>query len=232
MKAILSYGTYFNQGKNYQIKFIYNNEAEAKFITSYLKPFVTRKVIKPIYNNQKYIDKTNINEEILIPFISMLINIYNCNIRIGNQEYNSFNLSTIQDAIDKLHLNATLNKGDFLVLEDTYYLTFNYGNEEQKEELLYYFNCILNYPDIYPVSINKFGKLTSKNNGPIIGTNIPEEKLPEILKIFIEKYDMIINIGNTRLKNSFDLDCYNKAIAQINQKEKPKILKKKIQGAR
>ena len=76
MKAILTYQT------KYQIKYIYDNEFEAQNFTTYLTPFKKRNVIKAHFReiptkrtNQetiKIIEITDINESIIVPFISML----------------------------------------------------------------------------------------------------------------------------------------------------------------
>lgn len=248
MKAILSYENYYSYGKKYQVKFIYDNESEAEKFTSYvvkfiyenelesqkmtsnLKPFEEKELIIPYYTKlidkkekQKttnVIERTNIPKAFLIPFITMLISIKNCKIIIGKDEITSFDINTIQESIDKLHINGTLNKGEFFNLGDTYYITFRYATTEQKDELSYYFNCKLNYNEtngMYPIAIDRSGCLTNKNNGTIIGTNIPKSKLSEFIKVFIEEYNMIITIGNEKLKEEFNEEKFNNALTTLSE---------------
>ena len=136
----------------------------------------------------------------------MLISINKCNVNINGKEFTSFNQLDIEKAINSLHINATINKEENLTLEDTYYITFKYANEKQKEEITYFFNCKINYNknnEVYPITIDKNKCLTDKNNGTIIATNIPQANLKEIIKNFIEIYDIIINIDNEQLKDFF-----------------------------
>ena len=250
MKAILSYENYYSYGKKYQVKFIYENELEAKYIIqyitkfiyenesetkriiSYLKPSKEKNLIMPYYSkiitkNKKtinIIEKTNIPKELLISFITMLISINNCKVIIDNKELIDFNINNINDSIDNLHINANLNKGDFFNLGNTYYMTFKYANDDQENELSYYFNCKLNYNEsngIYPIAIDKFGNLTNKNNGTIRWANIPKDKLSSFIKTFIEEYNMIITIGNKKIKDEFNEEKLNEALSIFN-KEKEK----------
>lgn len=242
MKAILNYKNYFNQGKQYHLNFIYDNEFEAQKMTSHLKLFQAKKIIEPHYikikskkndNILNIINSTNIHKDILIPFISMLMTNNNVKIIIENEQFNSFNLEIIQQAIDNLHINATINKGNFFSLGDTYYITFKYSNEEQKDEISYYFNCKYNYDEIQDfliIALDKFGKITNKNNGTIISTNIPKEKISIFIKDLIEKYDAIITIGNKKLKEHFDETTLLKALSTIDGEELGRSRTRKKQG--
>ena len=241
MKAILSYGNYFSYGKDYQVKFIYENELEAQNITSILKQFEAKKLINPYYTKFitkrsdhraiTVINKTNIPKDILLPFISMLITINNVNLTIGNKEFNTFNADNVLEAIDNLHINGILNKGEFFTMGYTYYISFRYASEDQKDELLYYFNCKSNN-DIYPIAIDKLGNITTKNNGTIICANVPKGMLNNIIKDFIEKYNMIITIGNHKLKDNFNEEELEKALCAIEVEERVKRRTRIKQGTR
>lgn len=240
MKAILSYGKYFSCGKDYQIHFIYDNELEAQNISTILKKFKENKLITPYYtkyiskNNQKtftVINKTNVPKEILLPFISMLITINKINLTIGGIIFNTFNIEKISQAIDNLHINGILNKGNFFSLEDTYYISFRYSSEKQKDELLYYFNFNTNN-NIHPIIIDKLGNITSKNNGTVVCTNIPTENLNNIIKEFIEKYNMVIIIGNIKLKDKYNEEELNTALNTLTNESNIKKRTKVKQDAK
>ena len=108
MKAILTYK------ENYQINYIYQNEFEAESYTTYLLPFKKRKIIKASYKeiptkrtNKEtisIIEKTIIPENILIPFISMLISINKSTFIINQKEYTSFNINQIQNEINNINI--------------------------------------------------------------------------------------------------------------------------------
>lgn len=216
MKAIISHGYYFNYGKQYQVKFIYENELEAKKLSSYIESIKDDNEINPY--NGKYINEetnspieairgTNIKKDKLLPFINTLINNFNARVIIREQEFTNFNLEEINEAIDKLHINAIIYKGNYFDIDDTYYVTFNYATEEQKREINYDFNYRFKSiiggeykPGIYklfPFYIDEHSNITIKNTRTIGGTNIPTELLPFLIKIFIENYNMIITIDDS-----------------------------------
>lgn len=104
MKAILTYNN------KYQITYIYDNEFEAINFTTYLTPFIKRKIIKVSYNeikttlnNINIIKKTDINENIIIPFISLLITIKNIPVIINKKEFTSFNINEIENELNNIN---------------------------------------------------------------------------------------------------------------------------------
>ena len=216
MKAIISHGYYFNHGKQYQVKFIYENELEVKSILSYIESIKTNSKINPYigkYQSTKtklpieVITGTNLTKELLLPFINTLITKYDTKVIIREKEFNTFNQEEISEAIDKLHINATICKGNYFNFKDSYYVTFNYATDEQRNEINYDFNYrlknilgsdnISESYNIFPFYIDELGNITTKNTGIIGGTNIPTELLPFLIKRFTENYDMIINIDNS-----------------------------------
>lgn len=216
MKAIISHGYYFNYGKQYQVKFIYENEQETNTISSYIESIKDEHKMNPY--NEKYINKenktamdvikgTNIPKELLLPFINTLIKKFNSKIIIKNKNFTNFNTEEIEEAIDKLHINAIIGKGNYFDIDDTYYVIFNYATDEQKREINYDFNYRFKSiiggeykPGIYklfPFYIDDRGNITIKNTNTIGGTNIPTELLPLLIKTFIEDYNMIITIDDS-----------------------------------
>ena len=107
MKAILTYK------EKYQINYIYDNEFEAINFTTYLFPYKKRNLIKPYYteiNPKKIkketiniIEKTDINESIIIPFISLLISINNIPVIINEKQFTSFNIIEIETELNNLN---------------------------------------------------------------------------------------------------------------------------------
>lgn len=107
MKAILTYN------EKYQIKYIYDNEFEAEYFTTYLTTFKKRNLIKAYYTeiNSKrtnketirIIEKTDIIESIIIPFISLLISINNIPVIINETEFTSFNITKIETELYNLN---------------------------------------------------------------------------------------------------------------------------------
>ena len=55
-----------------------------------------------------------------------------------------------------------------------------------------------------PFLVDKNGNLTLKSSRIIGGTNIPQDMLLPILKIFVEKYNAILTIGDKQFKNGID----------------------------
>lgn len=247
MKAIISHGYYFNYGKQYQVKFIYENELEANELSSYIESIKDESNMNPY--NGKYtsvntelpidvITGTNIEKDLLLPFISTLINDFNTKVIIREQEFSTFSKTEIEEAIDKLHINATIGKGNYFNFSNTYYVTFNYATDEQRNEINYDFNyrlrdiigsdCISESYNIFPFYVDEFGKLTNKNTGIIGGTNIPTELLPFFIKRFIENYDMIINIDESIYNSKENSSNIIKSLTTIKQ---AKIKTRKKQGS-
>lgn len=234
MKAILSYGNYLNFGKQYQVKFVYENELEVKTIEELIKKIKEMYPINPIYEKQEELKNTNIinmsniPKDILLPFISMLILLKNTKVIIGNEEFTNFDLNTIENAIDKLHINIFLFKGNYFELENKYYIIFKYANAEQSNEISYeFFNRLypINIENVnriqkdeeymIPFLIDKNGNLTLTSSRIIGGTNIPDDMLLPILKIFVEKYDAILTIGNEKLKNTINEEKFKNSLRTI-----------------
>lgn len=231
MQAIISYGNYFNHGKHYQVRFVYENEVEAQAITSRIKnvekdlsiiPHYTKYIKESVSHPLEIIEKTNIPKELLLPFISNLIKEYQAKIIIREQEFTTFDPYTIQESIDRLHINVILNKGVYCGQEDTYYVTFLYATDEQREEISYDLSCrlktIMHDDDItglFPIYINRNGKIPTKNGNTIGTVNIPEKLLSYLIKRFVEDYDMIVNIGNEKLKDKFDNEQFQLLLQKL-----------------
>lgn len=240
MKVILNYGRYFNYGKCYQAKFHFEDEIEAKEVSEYIEGLKERNSINPVYEKFSkkkeinIIERTNIKKEMLLPFVKGLIEKFNGEIVIRNQEFTTFDVDCIKNAIDRLHINVTLNKGDYFSIPNTYYVIFSYANDEQRAEISYDFNCRLRYmlgekfeAGIWPFSINNKGKMATHNSGIIGGTNIPVELLPYFIKRFIEEYDMVVNIDDVKFKNKFDEDMFQESLLTLEQNPGRSRTKKK-----
>ena len=247
MKVILSYGNYFNHGKQYQIKFEYDNQEEVKSTKELMDKLKDTKSFNYYYltNSSKISLRptniyggTDIPKEILHPFISMFLSIKNTTVIIGNKVFNSYETNKITEAINSLHINATLSKGIYFSTNSTYYVTFKYASEEQQDELLYEFYNNLNLQDginsqrvkewkehIMPFLVNRTGDITDKNANIIGGTNIPEDLLKEYIKLFIEEHNIIINVGSKQFKDKFDEQEFEEALSYIVP-ERAKIRKK------
>lgn len=232
MKAILSYKNYQSFGKQYQVKFVYENEVEVKRIEELIEKLKEKYLINPYYKKQKgiknnsIIDRTNIPKNIILPFISMLISIKDTKVIIGNEEFTNFEQNTIEKAINKLHINITLFKGDYFELGKKYYIIFKYANNEQSNEISYEF-----FNRLYPISIenikriqegkeymtpflvDKNGNLTLESSRIIGGTNIPNDMLFQTLKILVEQYDAILNVGNEQLKGNINEETLNNVLS-------------------
>lgn len=237
MKAILSYGTYLNRGKQYQVKFVYENLEEVKTITNFMKNYSNNNKMtatKDQYTKNRWtksidvIGNTNIPKDILLQFISELLTICKAKVIIGKQEFTNFDLTKIKEAIDSLHINVTLKKGKYFNLGECYYVTFKYASDEQREEVTYDFNYNLNpimaqeasYENesyLFPFIVDKNGKITTENTNIIGGTNIPEKTLPFFLKRFISGYNAVLTIGNEKFKDSFNGEKLLQTINTLNK---------------
>lgn len=237
MKVILSYENYFNHGKQYQIKFHYENQHEEKNIKELMDNLKSTKCFNFYYLNNlgnislkptNIYGGTDIPKNILHPLISMILSLKNTTIIIGDKEYTSYETNKISQAIDTLHINATLSKGIYFGSNSTYYIVFKYANDEQRNELLYEFHTKLCVKDgtnskrisegkehIMPFLVNQAGDITDKNANIIGGTNIPEDLLKEYIKTFIEDYNMIINIGSIQFKEKFNEQLFDEALSYI-----------------
>lgn len=254
MKAILSYGSYFNRGKQYQLKFVYNNEtvSVSEQLTTLINELVMKgaefkQLVKPYYidNSGKVtvastntIGGVNIPKDLLLEVINTIIEENNIPVVISNQEHTTFDEKNIQKSINKLHINATLTKGDYFNFGQMYYITFKYANDEQRNEVLYGFSCQLqnligdvnpenNY--IFPFIVDRAGNLSIKNTGIIGGTNIPKTLLPLFIKKFIEDYDMIITIDDKIMKDEESFKEIQTAIATFNPGKQGRARKRTMQ---
>lgn len=238
MKVILTYGNYFNHGKQYQIKFVYDNQKEVKNTKELMDKLRDPKAFNYYYLDDSgnislkrtdIIGGTNVPKNILHPFISMFLSVKNVSIHIGSQEFTSYETQKIDNAINTLHINATLSKGIYFGNTQTYYIVFKYASKEQQEELLYEFNnklCLVTGINsrrisegkeyIMPFLVDHTGNITTKNSNIIGGTNIPEDLLKEYIKMFIEKHDIIVNIGSIQLKETFDEQKFDEALSYID----------------
>lgn len=234
MKVILSYGNYFNHGKQYQAKFIYDNANESENVetciinlgSDLLKPYQEKFIKTPKTKPINVIGGTNIPADTLLPFINELLAIKNTTIVIGSQEFTKDNIDSIEDAIDTLHLNVTLQKGKYFGLGDCYYVKFKYASDEQRTEVSYDFNVNLNvltgkdYSSendnyIFPFIVDRNGKITTQNTGIIGGTNIPKQAIPFFLLRFINEYNAIVTIGNEKFKKYLDSKRTIQALSEL-----------------
>ena len=233
MKVILNYGKYFNYGKQYQAKFVYENIEEAKKIKSWIKNnklLESHQELTSLSTNKSnktespanIISQTSIPKDILLEFISELITLYQATILINDKEFNSIDFPNIINAINNLHLNINLKKGNYFGIKNTYYVTFKYSSDEQKEEVSYDFNMNLspligknadNESYIYPFIIDKNGKLTTENTGIIGGTNIPTPTLLFFIKRFIDEYNAIINVDDSLQQDKADVKFIQDSIS-------------------
>ena len=124
--------------------------------------------------------------------------------------------------IENKELLVNLKKGEYFNYGDRYFVTFNYGSEEQQRRMYELFeNGLLNsYGShsqrasegkdyIMPYFIDEFGQVTPQNTGKIGGTSIPEDLLPEFIRRFIEVDKAIVNIGEQKMSEKFDYDQFN-----------------------
>lgn len=136
MKANILY----DDNNRYNITLEYNNLLEAINLVDTIKEFIYIKDVN-IYMNNNIITKINVDKYLLENFIEWLIKKFNASIMFDNYKYD---LSLdINNYIDKLHTKATLNFGNYFSHENVYYISFDYANESDKDELLYYFNSEL-----------------------------------------------------------------------------------------
>lgn len=247
MKVILSYGNYFNHGKQYQIKFEYQNQKEVQDTKELMDKLKDTKTFNYYYlTDSKNISLkptniyggTNVPKDIIHPFISMFLSIKNVSVVIGSKVFTSYETNKINEAINSLHINATLSKGIYFSTSSTYYIVFKYATKEQQDELLYEFHTKLRLQNginsqraidgkeyIMPFLVNHTGDITDKNANIIGGTNIPEDLLKEYIKLFIEEHNMIINVGSKQFKEKFDEQEFEEALSYIVP-ERAKIRKK------
>lgn len=238
MKVILSYGNYFNHGRQYQIKFEYENNQEVENTKELMDKLKDTKSFNYYYlddfgnisfKKTNIYGGTDIPKDILHPFISMLLSIKNVTVVIGSQEFTSYETAKFSEAIDTLQINATLSKGIYFSTNSTYYIVFKYANDEQRDEMLYEFHTRLclhaginstrvteGKEHIMPFLVDRTGDITAKNACIIGGTNIPEDLLKEYIRIFIEEHDMIVNIGNKQFREKFDEQKFNEALSYID----------------
>lgn len=224
MKVILSYENYFNQGKQYQVKFIYENHQEKETIVNLMEQLKSTECFNWYYLDSQgnisfketyTIGGTNIPKDVLHPFIHMLLLIKNVTIIAHNNILTDYDTSTLKDSINQLHINGTINKGPYFNQKTTYYIVFKYANDSQKDEILYAFHTALKQltetndkrilkekEPIMPYFIDRTGKHTSKNAAIISAINLPQDVLYSFIKYFIEEHNMIINIKDIIFKET------------------------------
>ena len=231
MKAILSYENYQSFGKQYQVKFVYENEVEVKKTFKLMMELKKEYLINPCcrqFKKNNIVDKTNIPKDNILSFINALFSLKNIKIIIGNEEFISFEPNEIKKCINKLHLNIILFKGEYFKLKYKYYAIFKYANEEQSNEISYEF-----FNKLYPISIentrriqnneeymtpfliDKNGNLTLQSSRIIGGTNIPDDILKQILSFFVIEHNAILTIGNNIFKDTIDEEILNMALNSI-----------------
>ena len=80
MKAILSYKNYQSFGKQYQVKFVYENEVEVKKTSELIRTLKKEYLINPRcrkFKNNNIVDKTNIPKNDILSFINKLFSLKN-----------------------------------------------------------------------------------------------------------------------------------------------------------
>lgn len=237
MKVILSYDNYFNQGKQYQAKFIYENNQEKETIANLMEQLKSTECFNFYYlDNQGNISfkenhtigGTNIPQDILHPFIHMLLLIKNVTVIANKNNLTDYEITTIEDSINQLHINGTINKGSYFNQKSTYYIVFKYANDSQKDEILYAFHTALKQlagtndkriledkEPIMPYFIDRTGSYTSKNAVIIGGINLPQDILYSFIKYFIEEHNMIINIENIMFKGTLTIPELTEALKHL-----------------
>lgn len=240
MKVILNYKKYYSFGRQYQVKFLYESEQEKEKIKKLIDSHNDNNLIKPRYydSNINVISEANIPKEILLSFINILIEDNNSSIMIGDYYFSTFEEDKIQEAINKLHVNAFFDKGIYLNSGQTYYVIFKYSNDEQRDEMLYdYYTTIMpmsaefskekneNMSKILPFLVDRTGSMTIRKNGIIGGSNIPDDLLEILAKRFIEKHDVILNVGTEKFIGVLDTERFNYALSTLDH-AKTKIRRK------
>lgn len=237
MKVLLNYGIHYNQGKQYQAKFIYDNQFESENVASCINSINSTESFQPTYSDENnIITNTNIKKEALLPFLKLLLTFKDTTIIIGKQEFKKYNHEEIKNAIDKIHINITLKKGKYFNLQNCYYVTFKYASEEQKNEVTYDFTNNLSVingynhsPDsnkyLFPFITDANGNITFKNTGIIGGTNIPEETLPFFITRFIKEYNAILHIDNQTFR---ELNEIHQILTTVYNLNRVKTKKKSI----
>ena len=130
--------------------------------------------------------------------------------------------------IENKDLVVNLKKGEYLNHGDRYFVTFNYGSEEQQRKMYELFEKILlnSYGSnsqrfnegkdyIIPYFVDEFEQRTSQNTGKIGGASIPEDLLAEFIRRFVEVDKATVNIGEQKINGKFDYDQFNEIIQSI-----------------
>lgn len=232
MKAVISYNNYCGIGRYYSIKLMYNDLGEAEKIREYVSLFENIKNIYCVKNND-IVKNIYVSKELLYLFIDILISEFDCSIMIGNYmidkncKFINDDMESINNYIDKLHTKATLNFGNYFSHENVYYVSFDYANDGDKDELLYYFNSelgnMMTNLSMWPYIVSTKDKNNKHNcKNYVRGTNIPRELLPYFIEKFINDYHMVVNIGDYKLRNKFnrtDLIMGLSQLENINNKD-------------
>ena len=234
MKVILSYGSYFNYGKNYQIKFIYDNYEETIHIAELMNKIKSTKMFKFYYldknneisfKNTNIYGGTNIPKDVLSPFIYMLLSLQNTTIIIANNQFSNYDQKEIENSINKLHINATLNIKE----QKNYYIEFKITSAEQQNDIYQITKNIKELKHLSLSRINNILRIEFKDS--IEELNKKEKTLENIISILIEQYNIILRINTYTFKERLESKTLQKALNSLNNKstKETKYLKKRPQ---
>lgn len=215
LKAVISYNDDCKKDRKYNINLIYNDLSEAVNVAHWIYQFEHRENINILKNNN-IVRNICVSMELLNDIIEYLVRDFNSEIIVGNCKIEDCYKFNINNYMDRLHTSATLKLGNYFSFEGVYYISFDYVNDYDKDKLLYYFNSelsnMMSNLNMWPYIVcNKDKNKKNNNKNYVMGTNIPKELLPYFIKMFIEEYQMIINIGDYKLKDKFNneelLEC-------------------------
>ena len=134
--------------------------------------------------------------------------------------------------MEKKMLSINLKKGEYFNYGDRWFVTFNYGSEEQQRRMYELFeNGLFNSYGansqramegkdyIMPYFVDEFEKMTPQNTGKIGGTSIPEDLLPEFIRRFVEVDKAIVNIGEQKISEKFNYEQFDEYVQSIGSKK-------------
>ena len=247
----LKKGEYFNYGDRYFVTFNYGSEEqqskmyelfEKGLLNSYgshsqranegkdfIMPYFVDEFEQMTPQNTGKIGGTNIPEDLLPEFIRRFVEVDKATVNIGYQKISGkFDYDQFDKMVQKLGLQIDLQKGEYFNYGDRYFVTFNYGSEEQQRKMYELFEkgLLNSYGShsqradegkdyIMPYFVDEFEQMTPQNTGKIGGTSIPEDLLPEFIRRFVEVEKATVNIGEQKISGKFDYDQFNEIVQSI-----------------
>ena len=247
----LKNGKYFNYGDRYFVTFNYGSEEQQRKMyelfengllnsygshsqradegKDYIMPYFVNEFGQVTPQDTGKIGGTSIPEDLLPEFIRRFIEVDKAVVNIGEQKISEkFDYNQFDKMVQKLRLQIDLQKGEYFNYGDRYFVTFNYGSEEQQRKMYELFeNGLLNsYGShsqradegkdyIMPYFVNEFGQVTPQDTGKIGGTSIPEDLLPEFIRRFIEVDKAVVNIGEQKISEKFDYNQFNRFVESM-----------------